>query len=160
MMIGIIMLGVLECIHGTKFPFKDKATNDQELFWLLNIHFFLCQFSIHCFKFYCSKIIYKLVQLWFSLQALWFNYQLLLHRRLKVAIFISSIRTEVFCKLFHYNTTCKPGRLTITHYNTCRSCLQLQGVPRTSAYIVLWMNKCIIGTMWYDLHWIPANIHS
>jgi len=37
MMIGIIILGAMKCIHGTKFPFKNKAINYQELFLLFNI---------------------------------------------------------------------------------------------------------------------------
>ena len=39
MMIGIIILGVLECTQGTKLldPFKNEATNHQELFILLNV---------------------------------------------------------------------------------------------------------------------------
>ena len=37
MMIGILILGVMECVHGAYFPFRSKMNNQQELMLLLNI---------------------------------------------------------------------------------------------------------------------------
>ena len=37
MMIGILIIGVVECMHGAYFPFKNKSKNYQELLLLFNI---------------------------------------------------------------------------------------------------------------------------
>ena len=38
MMIGILILGVIECVHGTFGPYKSKVNNCLELFLIFNLH--------------------------------------------------------------------------------------------------------------------------
>jgi len=56
MMIGIVVLGAMEYVHGICFPFKINAKNHLELSLLFNLQFlFVISLYIHYVKFYCSK---------------------------------------------------------------------------------------------------------
>ena len=49
MMIGILILGVMECIHAVFSPFKSKATSQQELALIFNLQ------ALFAFSLYSSN---------------------------------------------------------------------------------------------------------
>ena len=98
MMIGIVVLGVLECMYGTKFPFKNKVNSYQELFLLLNIQVL---FVTSMYATANSIAVNTLVSL-ALIQFTSFTFcQLVLHRRLKSILSLLFVR-RYFAKYFSF----------------------------------------------------------
>ena len=84
MMIGIIIFGAMECIHGRKFPFKSKAQNYQELLLIFNLHIPVL-FATSASTTSNFIAVTTLVGLAFVQFIIFTLYRLMLHRNLKIS---------------------------------------------------------------------------
>ena len=98
MMIGIIILGAMECLYGTKFPFKSKLKNHQELFLLFNIQIL---FVSSMYTTSNSTAVNTLVGLALIQFTSFTFFQLVLHRTLKNISLVVLVR-NYFAKHFNF----------------------------------------------------------
>ena len=81
MMIGIIILGAMQYIHGTCFPFKSNAKHHLELFLFLNLQILFVT-SIYTTSNYIA--VNTLVSLAFTYFVIFSLFRLTLHSKLKL----------------------------------------------------------------------------
>ena len=126
MMIGIIILGAMECIHGACFPFKSNTKNHLELSLLFNLEIFLVISLYTTSNSIAVNILVGLALMQFVIFTL---YRLQLHSKVKLSwIPLAKLCSKCFTHRQSSSTT-SPNCIELC--NTPPEVEQLCRVPRT-----------------------------
>ena len=134
MMMGILILGVVECIHGAYFPLKCKAKNRQELMLLLNLQ---ALFTVSIYNTSNSVAVNILVGIALVQFVVFTLYQRALFGKVKTAVYTCLFNKLSFAHSFSFIHTHEP--------KISQQALQLHNAPPDVAYNYKEFQEPLIG---------------